>query len=245
MILCSTVYETLLKILRADKRGRQLSPEEFSSIARIVNERVYSKYKKTFESDIDVTDALAGFKVINHEIALASGVGSLPSNYKRIIGKPRTLDSGTTHRVEIVSTLEMDERLDDYLTQPSTTYPCATLGGLDGSDNIQIRLEPTTITTVWIDYLKNPTAPYLDYYTNDTTLVMTFMAEGASVSVPAGSTYRDGTAGGGAAIPSATVDFMWSDDELPLMIAMFCQIMGVAIPDQFLTEVGNLDEKKN
>jgi hypothetical protein len=246
MILASTVYETLIDILRADKRGLQLSPTEYSRMARLVNERVYSRFYKDFESNIDNIDVMGGFKVINHEIALASGVGSLPSNYYQLIGKPRTVDSGSvTRRVDLVSSLEMDDRLDDYLTQPTTTYPCASLGGEDGSGNKQIRLQPTTITTLWIDYLKTPDVPFLDYYTSDSTLVNTFMSEGATVSVPAGSTYRDGTAGGGAGIVSQTVNWQWSDSELPLIVSMYCQLIGIAIPDPLLIEAGNLDEQKN
>ena len=173
-------------------------------------------------------------------------MGSLPSNYYQLIGKPRTVDSdGVTRRVELVSFLEVDERLDDYLTQPSTTYPCAVLAGLDASENVKIRVYPTTITSVDVDYLKSATTPFLDYYVNDTTKVITHMAASSTVSVPTGSTYRTGTAGGGAGIVSQTVNFEWSDSDLALIIAMFCSMIGLAIPDTDMITVATADEIKN
>jgi hypothetical protein len=143
--------------------------------------------------------------------------------------------------------MERVMREDDYLTQPTTTHPCAVLGDEDASDYIQIRVYPVdaTITSVIIDYLRTPATPYLDYYTDDDTLVLTFMDEGDTVSVPSGSTYRDGTAGGGAGIVSQTVDWEWGDEDKALIISMFCQLLGLAYPDAGLVEVGNVDEQKN
>jgi hypothetical protein len=245
MLLCSTVYDTLIDILRADKRGLALSPDEFSRLAKIVNERVYAKYYADFESNTDNIDVMGGFKVLNLNVALAGGVGSLPATYYQLIGKPRTVDSGgVTRRVDLVSSIELACRQDDFLTQPTTTHPCVMFGGLDGSDNLEINVYPTTIASIYIDYLRTADVPYLDYYTNDTTLVVTYMASGATVSVPLGSTYRDGTAGGGAGIASLTTNFEWSNSDLPLIVAIFCELLGIAYPDQLLIEAGEINEQK-
>jgi hypothetical protein len=246
MLSCSTVYDLLISQIRADGRGLALSPAEFNRFAPVVNERMYAKYLETFETNTDTIGALAGFKVLNSTVALVSGVGSLPSNYYQLIGKPRTLDSlGVTRRVELVSSLELDERLDDYLTQPTATHPCAILGSLDASDNVKIHLYPTTIANVYVDYLKSAVTPFLDYYVNNTTYVVTHMAASATVSVPSGSTYRTGTAGGGAGIVSQTVNFEWSTSDLALIISMFCQMIGLAIPDADMITVATADEIKN
>lgn len=244
MLLCSTVYDALIDVLRVDKRGLALSPDEFNRIARVVNQRLYERFYSKFESDTSNIDVMGGFKTIGANIPLVLGVGSLPTDYYQLIGKPRT-NAGKA--VDLVSSLELEEREDDYLTQPTTTYPCAILGDQDGSGYTQIRVFPVdaTITSLTLDYLRETTTPYLDYYMNDTTLVVTFMAEGASVSVPAGSTYRDGTSGGGAPIASATVNFEWSESEQPIIIAMFCSMLGIAYPDELLLKAGNLEEQKN
>lgn len=244
MLLCSDIYNALVDILRADKRGLDFSPDEFSRIARIVNQRLYAKYYSDFEGNTDNIDVMGGFKTIGTTVNLVAGVGSLPSDYYQIIGKPRT-NAGKA--VDLVSSLELEEREDDYLTQPTTTYPCAILGDQDGSGYTQIRVFPVdaTITSITLDYLRETTTPYLDYYTNDTTLVVTFMAADTAVSVPSGSTYRDGTAGGGAAINSLTENFEWGESDQPIIIAMFCSMLGITYPDPLLLQAGEVNEQKN
>jgi hypothetical protein len=86
MIECSYVYDLLLAQIRADKRGLSLSIDEFNTLARVVNERVYAKYYGNFENDTDNISAMAGFKELNHTIALTAGVGSMPSDYYDLIG---------------------------------------------------------------------------------------------------------------------------------------------------------------
>lgn len=146
----------------------------------------------------------------------------------------------------MVSQLEYDERYEDYLTQPSETYPVFTLGELDGSDNIIMHVYPTSITgTVTFDYLKTAATPFYDYYVNSNTLVITYMDVGASVIIPSGSVYRDGTAGDGATtFASTSVDWDWDDEDEELILTIFCQLMGVAYPDDFLLQASNLQEAK-
>jgi hypothetical protein len=244
MIECSYVYDLLLAQIRADKRGLSISISEFNDFARIVNERVYAKYYDDFENSTDNISAMAGFKVLNYTVALTAGVGSLPSDYYDLIGKPRTSLAGVTKRVDLVSSLELDDRLDDYLTQPTTSHPCAILAGTDANGYTKIVVYPTTITSVDVDYLQEATTPFLDYYVNDTTLVTTYMAESATVAVPSGSTYRTGTAGGGAGIVSQTVNFEWDISDTFLILSMFASMIGLTLNDSVMMQVGSVNEEK-
>jgi hypothetical protein len=146
----------------------------------------------------------------------------------------------------MVSQLEYDERYEDYLTQPSETYPVFTLGELDGSDNIIMHVYPTTITgTVTFDYLKTAATPIYDYYVNNTTLVVTYMDAGTTVTIPSGSTYRNGTAGDGATtFTSTSADWDWDDEDLELILSIFCKLIGIAMPDELTIQSGNLEEAK-
>ncbi len=254
MILSSTVYSTLIDLLRADKRGLSLSEDEFNRVAIICNERVWAKKYKEFETSIDNIDTLAPFKVINYPIALGGAECSLPANYEDMISRPRVTDAGgTLRRLDLVSELELQERESDYLTKPSETYPVYTLGEVDVSDNIILHVYPITLAAnVYIDYLRKPVDPYLDYYVNDTTLERTYLAEGATaVNIPAGYTYWDNTTHtevtGGAAVfrNSATVDWEWGAAELPIILSIFAQIVGIQLPDAALVQVGNVEEQKN
>ncbi len=249
MILASTVYNALLDLIRVDKRGLSLSEDEYNRLSVIVCNRVFSKKYKEFETTTDNIGTFAPFKVIDHAIALAGATCPLPADYYNIMGKPRIVDDdGVTRRCDLVSQLELDERTDDYLTQPSQRRPVYTLGELDASDYVVLHVYPVTITgNITIDYIKEPADPFLDYYMNDTTFERTYLVAGAlAVNVPSGYTYRDKTIGGTTVyVNSATVNWEFSDDDMPLILAVFAQLVGIALPDAGLIEVGNVEEQKN
>jgi hypothetical protein len=167
----------------------------------------------------------------------------MPSNYFHLIGQPRTISGTTVRTVDVVSAQEHSIRIQDYLTQPTTIYPMCQIGGVNGSDELQIRVYPSTVSVVYIDYLKEPDTPYLDYYLNDTTLNYTYMLAGATTAVPLGSTARDGTLGA-ANVVSQTVNWDFTEDDLELIIAKFMQIIGVTLESEILVQAGNTTEIK-
>jgi hypothetical protein len=66
---------------------------------------------------------------------------------------------------------------------------------------------------------------------------------GVTVTVPLGSTYSDGTAGS-VAKTSKTVNFDWGPDDLPLIMSIFIQVLGLQLEDEFLVQVGAGSELK-
>jgi hypothetical protein len=246
MIIASHVYETLIDLIRADRRGLSISIDEFNRLSRLVNERLYTKQYAEFETNVDNIGIFGGFKVLNYPINLVTGVGSLPSNYRELIGKPYYLDvDGIKRYLDLVSSLELAERKSDYLTQPSTIYPLYIVGEKDALGNLKVVVDPDSIKTIYIDYIRTADIPFLDYYVNDSTLVSTYMVSGAiGVTIPIGYTYRDGTHG--VTIKNSfTVDWEWSDSEFYTILSMFSQLVGVQLPDQFLVETGILNETKD
>jgi hypothetical protein len=220
-ILSSLVYDTLQDTIRKDRRGRSLSIEEFNSLSVIVNRSLFSDFYDKFEGNIESSDTLGGFKEFEYGINLTANarntvaIGVLPANYYHIIGQPRTISGtpGTVRPVDIVTAQEHSIRIDDFLTQPTETYPMCQIGGTNEIDEMRIRVYPYTIATVYIDYIRVPDTPYLDFYINDTTLDYTYMSNGVNVTVPLGSTYRDGTPGV-TVQASDTVNWEWGVDEL-------------------------------
>jgi hypothetical protein len=250
MIYAYQVYETILDLARKDLRGRSLSPEEYNSTAKIVNELVYTKHYKDFEENIDNSDTLGGFKVFDVAIALAADAhntcafGSLPPNYYHIIGKPRYYDGYDTRWLDVVSTYEHAIRVEDYLTQATSIHPYCMIGDVDGGYTA-LRVYPYDIgTPVWIDYLRIVTTPYLDYYINDTTAEYTWIAAGTTPTVPLGSTYRDGHTGSYAVPTALTKNWEWSDSDFSLICNLFLQQMGIQLPAPELYEGGTLQEKR-
>jgi hypothetical protein len=241
----------MVDLVRADRRGLSVSPDEFSRLIRQVNQEVFDNYISNFEKSTENSDSMGYWKVFNETVALVvsgdSAVGTLPADYYYIIGRPRVVVGGVTKRVDLVTTYEDAMREDDYLTKATTDHPTCQIGGVDGNDDVRIRVKPSTLTAIYIDYLKTITVPYLDYYTDDTTYEVTFLPESAvAQNIPTGCTYRDGTTGGAAVfVTSLTVDLLWDDSDLALILAKLLKKVGIQLPDEILVQSGITDEVKN
>jgi hypothetical protein len=250
MITSSSVYDNLLTVARKDRRGKSLSVDEFNSVSVQVNKEIFDDYYKRFEGNLESSDTMGYFKKFNAIIALVANatntasVGSLPDDYYHVIGRPKTISGSTVRWVDIVTAQEHAKRSEDYLTQPTLIHPTCQIGGVNITDDMQINVYPSTITTIYLDYLRIPVTPFLDYYVNDTTLIEFYMAEDATVNVPALSTYRDGTAGGGVGIVSQTKNWEYNAEDLAFIIAKFLTILGIQLPDEILIQAGTMNEQK-
>jgi hypothetical protein len=244
-LLCSDVYDLLLDELRTDKRGLSCEIPTFNRLLRLVNYEIYDQYLTDFEKDQSNADSLGWFKVHNFGIDLTLGVGTLPINYYRLIGKPRILDGTTYRKVDLVTTFEQACRDDDFLTQATTLHPTATIGGVNATQDVQIRVSPTTATKVWVDYMKMLDTPYLDYYINNQTYNFTYLAESSALqAIPAGSTYRDGTVGA-ANVTSLTKDLVWDEGDLPLIITKLVNRVAKQLPDELLLQTSMAEQIKS
>lgn len=254
MIYVEDVYNLLLTEIRKDVRGKSLSVDEFNEVAKQANLELFEDFYKDFEKNIESSDTLAKFKVFDTAVVVTAdtnnlaAVGVLPQNYYHIIGKPRKYTGSTIAWIDVVSTYEHAVRQDDYLTQATTTHPTCMIGGKYGTlpEYRQIRVHPYNIgSPIYIDYLKTPATPFLDYYVSDTDLNYTFLDASSTVLIPLGYTYRTGTAGGAAvSVYSYTTNFDWDDEDLSLLMAKFMKILGIQIPDETLLQAGILNETK-
>jgi hypothetical protein len=256
MLLISDVYNLLLDELRADKRGQSLEISEYNRICRLVNYELYADFCKKFETDTENIDTLGWYKVNDYGIDLTSGVGTIPSNYYRIIGKPRTLDGTTTRYVDLVTEFEHACREEDYLTKATVVHPTCRISGVNATEQLQIRIAPTTTIKVWLDYLRMLVTPYLDWFINDTTLNYTFFAETttpqsvapgciAPAVVINGITYRNVTTGGaGVTVTSFTKNFRWDESDLSLLITKLVNRVAKQLPDELLLQTSMAEQTK-
>jgi len=251
-LLVKDVYELLLDSIRSDQRGDAISVEEFNRLIRLVNQEIYDDYIGLFESNSINSDVLAGLKVHDYAIALIEepgryfSYGTMPSNYYQVMGKPWILDGTTVRRVDEVTEFEDGVREDDFLTKASTTYPTCRIGGVNTTGEVQIKVRPETITTVYISFLKDISVPFLDYCFNTTSLVKRFFSDTATLqTVLATETYRDGTVGTGLAVtPSLTVDLEWGEGDLALILSKLMQAIGATLPDEGIQKSGMAEELK-
>jgi hypothetical protein len=116
--------------------------------------------------------------------------------------------------------------------------------GYDASGgDMALHITPVTCTPCYMSYLRQTVDPFLDYYVNNTTLEITYMAEGATVAIPLGCTSRSGVSGM-ANVVSLTKNFEWHPHDRPAILAQLLQAVGIALPDELLVQVGNANEIK-
>jgi hypothetical protein len=248
MILVSEIYDNLLALIRKDKRGLSFSPDDFNAILPALNQRIYRLNYADFEESKLSMDETGSFKVVNYPIALdGNGVGTLPVNYMHLVGDPyylyTSLDGkyvAARRKIELVTSLEFGSRQMDYLTKATDLYPLCFVGYGATSDDMSVYVTPVTATPIYIDYLRKVVVPFLDYYVNDTTLEITYLAQGATVAIGAGYTARNGTTGP-ANIVSTTLDFDWHEHDVPQIINLLLEAVGINLPDELLVQ----DSAKN
>jgi hypothetical protein len=234
MILCSQIYDTLVSIVRKDKRGLSLSIDDFNSAVVQVNQRIYRLNYSNFEASKLSMDEMDSFKVIGYTIALdGTGKGTLPADYFHLAGNPYwTHPTSGRRQIDLITSLEHGARELDYLTKASALYPTAYMGAGSSAEDMSIHVTPVTCTPIYIDYLREVDTPFLDYYVNNTTLEVTYMATG-NVNVPVGCTSRSGTAGA-AVVASSTKNFEWHEHDIPAIINLFLGIIGIQLQDEAL-----------
>jgi hypothetical protein len=242
MILVSQIYDTLLAYCRKDVRGLSFSPDDFNNAIVQVNQRVYRLNYSNFEASKLSMDEMDSFKIVNYAIDLdVNGVAVLPANYFHLAGDPYYIHATYGRRkIDLITSLEHGNREMDYFTKGSVLYPTAYAGYNLTSNDMALYVTPATCTPIYISYLREVSTPFLDYYVNDSTLELTYMAEGATVAMPLGCTSRTGIAGP-ANITSQTINIEWHEHDLPQVINLLIEAVGISLPDNDLVSISNND----
>jgi hypothetical protein len=95
---------------------------------------------------------------------------------------------------------------------------------------------------VYIDYIRSVDTPFLDYYTNDSTFEITYMAASTTVAVPAGSTSRSGLSGA-VNVTSLTTNFEWDDGDIPQIVNIFIGLLGIQLESADLSQISGTYEQ--
>lgn len=243
MILTSQIYDTLLAAIRKDVRGLSFSPTDYNNILPQVVQRIYRKNYRDFESSKLSMDEMDSRKVPNYPISLIGGIGILPSDYFHLVGDPYYIHSTLGRRkIDLITSLEHGQREMDYYTKASESYPTCFMAYGATSDDMSLYVTPSTCTPIYIDYLKKPVVPFLDYYT-DANLNVVYMAEGATVIIPLGSQARSGAVGISSVV-SLTKNFDFHEHDIPAIINSLLESVGVSLPDEMLVQVSAVNDPK-
>lgn len=259
MIYAYKIYDTLVSICRKDKRGLSLSIDDFNNLAFQVNERLFKFNYADFEQTKLSMAEMDSFKIVKWPINLDSnGIGTLPDDFYLVVGDPYYYLStainehpiGERRKVELVTSLEFGNREMDYDSRSTSLYPLAFLGYATTSGDMGLYCNPVAdmaSKTIYLDYIRRLATPFLDYYVNDTTFEVTYMAQGATVTVPLGSTSRSGLAGS-VAVVSQTQNFEFHPHDVPQLINLFLGLIGLQLSSQDLQQASmayeNIIEKE-
>lgn len=228
------MYEMTLNVLRKDKKG-SITIEEFESLLK---RRSLWLFRQLLPKDgvTKVYDqALSPFKIMNDDATDSAGAGDdfykaafsalSGANSDNKIGHVIAARVGSTG-IDLVTTGELRERVGDAITQPTTDDPCAVIA----SDSLHVY--PSTVSgTVYIDYYKYPTQPYLDYYI-DSSNNYQYLTEGQSAhTLGTSEVARDGSTTG-SSVTSNTTETEWYEPEKIYLVELILNDLGVIVHDQ-------------
>ena len=183
-ISVDTVYKKVLAILNKESRGF-LTPDEFQRIGSQVQldllDKAFHDYNRAVfresmgrggqgYADIPkkIQDRIDPFYATT-SVTLTSGVGTLPTYYNII---SVSTDSRQTD-IERVEKAKLSFLLSSPLTTPSTTFPVYYITGAT------LTVNPSSLTSVDIDYVSVPNSPVWNY-TTDSNGAFTYTATGST-----------------------------------------------------------------
>ena len=190
-ISVDTVYKKVLAILNKESRGF-LTPDEFQRIGSQVQldllDKAFHDYNRAIAkesigrgglgyADIPkkIQDRIDPFYATS-SVTLTSGVGTLPTFYNII---SVSTDSGLTD-IERVEKAKLSFLLSSSLTAPSTTFPVYYVTGST------LTINPSSITSIDINYVSVPSDPIWAYTTDDNGAFTYTTTTGATVTPTTG-----------------------------------------------------------
>lgn len=216
------LFRFLNFILNESETGNAITLADRDMLLKATSREFFRALVKNYETTQEVTDSLERFKVHAHTVNFVAGVGAIPSDYYRNGGiiYPRVLPGGVIDKryVDVVTDLEWNARLTQYLTRPTLLHPVIKFSG----GNMYI--SPNTIDAVLMDYLAEPDEPAYDYYF-DANGNHIYMPEGSTHTLLAGEVYRDGTPSG--LMTSISVELPYIETDKLLVGSMILEKMGV------------------
>ena len=143
-------------------------------------------------------------------------------------------------RIDIVSSNELADRLENAITAPSSTN---LVGHLTSTRFYFYGVTGTPKYSLF-NYYKYPTDPYFDYYT-DSSGNVTYLTDGqSSYTLQSGEIARDGSTAGSGVV-SASSDLEWGDQDAINILDMVVSDVSVALSDPSSFQASLLERKEN
>jgi len=167
------VYTGLNTVIKRERRGNSLTPDEFNSLIDLENGNFFKDKAKELQtvaatpeefSELIYSSKLMRPLVIQRTVTPTTGVIDLSADIGGdtfgfwVSCVTTAVYNGMVRRIDLISHSEYERRLTNMLSPTLTQNPCARID----ADNV--RIVPTDIASVVFTYLKFPTQPVFDYY---------------------------------------------------------------------------------
>lgn len=229
-----TLYKAALNITRKDVKGQAFNPQEFTRYLWLgsndYHDQQYQRYKRTGR----MPSALRPFIIKGASVNLSSGVGSLPSTFFALIGRPKW----GAKTIAIVDDEQYNVLEDHSIMAPTVRKPVARITYSDVADSYtndkwEITVYPTTVfsdETLTVDYLRTPKEPILDYYI-DADGAYQYLDEGETHTVVVGEVYPVASSPPtvGSEYSSTTIETIWNDVDKENILYMVLAYAGITV----------------
>jgi len=255
------LYNMMLDRIRKDQRGI-ISPEEFESFLRwrsldkfgsLISVEGANKLNQdsllpfyVHHDPITVTSANSVYYIPLQVLSAGTTTTTTPYSYidyniAVLVNSWATSShlnfSSLTH-IDLVSSAELADRLDNAITLPSSAQPVGYL------EETKLWVWGVSSGYVLLDYYRYPTSEYFDYYT-DSQGNVTYLTDGqASYTLQTGEIARDGSTSG-SSVTSASVDTEWDDDDALHILDMIVSDVSIALSDPESFQASLLERKEN
>lgn len=227
------IYNTVVALLRKEARGNIVKPERFTSLLQLCHWELYNAEYQKYKDSKDYLSSLRPFIVTGESITVIDGefaISGLAKGFQHLISA-RVANGGYT--CDIVTPDKFDNFYDDPLMGGISSNPLMTVDGTN------LKIHPITTTpgqSIKVSYLKKPdNDPYFDYYI-DSNRNIQYIEEGATLNVPSGAVYRDGSTGPITEGTSLSYDLVWDDPEISIIINMMLAKLGVTLSEPSLVK---------
>jgi hypothetical protein len=188
-----------INLLTAKGRTGYHTPKEIDIAVYMASKDLYNELSEVYEETNQISDSMSVFLSAPTLLTLTSGSATLPSDFVRETG----YISANGRTVKRVTHAQLSKRLESKLTPPTSNFPICVFY------STSIKFYPTTLTNVYMTYLKKPIQPEYAY-----TVV-----NGRPV-------YDDDN----------SIDVEWGDDDITKLTAKALQVLAQNLSDPVLSQ---------
>ena len=242
MAMINRVYQTVLTIINKDNRG-YLTPDEFNRLANQAQNEIFESYfVKKFQLDsigvmtdgpanppVIFADKINRFLTTSVLTANAAGTFDYPTDYYRLDNVTVPGTDGFSRIADQVDHNDIRYVILSPLTSPTAKQPVYTRQG-DG-----VRLYPSSVTSINLDYIRKPAIPNWAYGYIDTTTMQ--LMQNPSSSTQSTPTFWEAPNVNTAIARGRFQDFELHPSDEQDLVAKILAYTGVVIRDLSLIHI--------